>query len=240
MQDAVILADKLKVIKGGVDALNDVSFAIAPGKITGLIGPSGSGKTTLLRTIVGAQVITSGHLQVLGKPAASKSNRPRIAYMPQTLAVYLDLTTRQNLEYFAVILGVGGQEVDRVLKQVDLTKQTNQIVGTLSGGQLARVSLAITLLGNADLLILDEPTVGLDPVLREHLWGLFRKIADSGRSLLISSHVMDEAEKCADILLLRDGKVLSHGPKQELLHKTKKSTVEEAFLLLAKGGNHAS
>ena len=240
MQDAVIVADKLKVTLSGIDALSGVSLSITPGKITGLIGPSGSGKTTFIRTVVGAQAITSGSLTVLGEPAASKNIRPRIAYMPQTPAVYLDLTTRQNLDYFAVILGVGRPEIDRVLSQVDLIKQANQIVSTLSGGQMARVSLAITLLSNADLLVLDEPTVGLDPVLREHLWDLFRELASSGRSLVISSHVMDEAEKCADILLLRDGKVLSHGPKQDLLKKTKKSTVEAAFLLLAKEGSHAS
>jgi ABC-2 type transport system ATP-binding protein len=235
MHDAVIVANKLKVNRGGVDALNEVSFSITPGKITGLIGPSGSGKTTLMRTVVGAQIITDGSLTVLGQPAANKSTRPRIAYMPQTPAVYIDLTTRQNLEYFAVILSVDKQLISKVLEQVDLVKQADQIVGTLSGGQMARVSLAIALLSNAELLVLDEPTVGLDPVLREHLWSLFRELAVDGRSLLISSHVMDEAEKCADILLLRDGRVLSHGPKQELLQKTKKSTVEEAFLMLAKG-----
>lgn len=236
MQNAVIVADKLKVNRGGVDALNSVSFSIEPGKITGLIGPSGSGKTTLMRVIVGAQIITSGNVRVLGEPAGSKATRSRIAYMPQIPAVYDDLTVTQNLEYFAVILGVNKQEVDVVLKQVDLTKQADQIVGTLSGGQMARVSLAIALLSKAELLVLDEPTVGLDPVLREHLWGLFHELAIEGRSLLISSHVMDEAEKCADILLLRDGKVLSHGPKQNLLKTTKKSTVEAAFLSLAKGG----
>lgn len=235
MHDAVIVADNLKITLGQVTALDGVSFSIGAGKITGLIGPSGSGKTTLLRAVVGAQATTSGSLSVLGEPAASKGIRPRVAYMPQNAGVYLDLTTRQNLDYFATILGVGKQGVDQVLKQVDLTKQANQVVGTLSGGQLARVSLAIALLGNADVLVLDEPTVGLDPVLREHLWNLFHELASGGRTLLVSSHVMDEAERCTDILLLRDGRVLSHGPKQELLKKTKKPTVEAAFLSLAKG-----
>jgi ABC-2 type transport system ATP-binding protein len=160
--------------------------------------------------------------------------------MPQTPAVYIDLTTRQNLHYFGTILGADDTDIDEVLKQVDLQPQADQMAGSLSGGQLARVSLAIALLAKADILVLDEPTVGLDPVLRERLWDLFRQLAKSGKCLLVSSHVMDEAEKCADILLLRDGKVLSHGSKEDLLRHTKKATVEAAFLSLARGGKHAS
>jgi ABC-2 type transport system ATP-binding protein len=240
MHDAVIVADKLKVTRGGVAALTDVTFSITPGKITGLIGPSGSGKTTLIRAIVGAQVITNGSLEVMGEPAGSKTLRTRIGYMPQTPAVYTDLTTLQNLQYFGTILGAGAKDINTVLKQVDLQPQADQVVGTLSGGQLARVSLAVVLLSKAELLVLDEPTAGLDPVLREQLWDLFREIAASGHSLLVSSHIMDEAEKCADILLLRDGRVLSHSSKQELLRRTHKPTVEAAFLSLARGGMHAS
>ncbi len=233
--DGVIVAKKLRVVRGGVVALDEVSFSIAPGRITGLIGPSGSGKTTLMRAIIGVQTVTSGALSVLDKPAGSKELRKRIGYEPQTPAVYGDLTVRQNIDYFAVIFGVDKTAAQQVLEQVDLLPQAEQLVSSLSGGQLARVSLAIALLGKAEVLVLDEPTVGLDPVLREKLWSLFRELANQGRTLLISSHVMDEAERCQDILLLRGGRVLSHGPKDELLRQSKTTTVEAAFLKLAGG-----
>ena len=237
MQDDAIIATKVSVVRpGNVRALRSVSFGLTPGKITGLIGPSGSGKTTLLRAIIGAQLLTSGTLEVLGLPAGSKALRAKIGYVTQLPAVYDDLTARQNLLYFASILGVPKSEAGRVLKEVDLEKQAAQLVGSMSGGQRARVSLAVALLGDPALLVLDEPTVGLDPVLRERLWGLFARIAATGRTLLISSHVMDEAERCPELLLLRDGKVLSHGPKQALLERTGTSSVEAAFLKLAGGG----
>ncbi|HSW98474.1 MAG TPA: ABC transporter ATP-binding protein [Candidatus Saccharimonadales bacterium] len=232
---AAVSAQKVSVVRGQVQALQNVSFAITPGKITGLIGPSGSGKTTLMRCIVGAQRLTSGALTVLGLPAGSKQLRPRIGYVTQTPAVYHDLTALQNLQYFARILGAPKTDPERVLRETDMLKQASQLVGAMSGGQLARVSLAVALLGAPELLILDEPTVGLDPVLREKLWKLFAGVAAEGRTLIISSHVMDEAERCPEILLLRDGKVLSHGTKQELLHKTATHRVEDAFLKLAGG-----
>jgi ABC-2 type transport system ATP-binding protein len=229
----VIVARDLTVIRGKTRALDGVSFSMEPGNITGLIGPSGSGKTTLMRAIIGVQQLTHGSLKVLGQPAGSAPLRPQLGYVSQTPSVYLDLTTKENLHYFAAMLGVPKQEVGRVLNEVDLIPQANQIVGSLSGGQLARVSLAVALLGQAPLLILDEPTVGLDPVLRERLWQLFRDLAAQGRSLLISSHVMDEAERCERLLLLREGKVLSHGTKAELLQTTATRSVEKAFLKLA-------
>lgn len=239
MKQGAIFAKGASVVRGSVHALNGVSFDAAPGRVTGLIGPSGSGKTTLMRAIIGVQQLTSGSLTVLGLSAGSKELRSKIGYQPQSPAVYGDLTVRQNLQYFGTIFGVGDHDIQQVLRDVDLTPQADQIVSSLSGGQLARVSLAVALLATPELLILDEPTVGLDPVLREKLWTLFRKLATSGRTLLISSHVMDEAERCQDILLLRDGKVLSHGTKGELLAKSKTTTVEAAFLKLA-GGSHAS
>ena len=237
MHDA-IQASGLFVVRGGKITLDKLSFTITSGKLTGLIGPSGSGKTTLIRSIVGAQKITSGKLRVLGIAVGKKELRRQIGYVTQSPAVYSDLTVRQNLQYFATILGKGKTEVSRVIKQVDLQAQTDQLVGSLSGGQHARVSLAVALLGDAQVLVLDEPTVGLDPVLREHLWELFRELAKEGRSLVISSHVMDEAEKCDDLLLLRDGKVLSFCSKHELLDKTGAKTVEAAFLKLVKEGQH--
>ena len=240
MQDAAINARKLLVVRDRMRVLHDVSFAITPGKITGLIGPSGSGKTTLMRAIVGAQVITNGELRVLGQPAGSGRLRTQIGYVTQTPAVYDDLTTEQNLAYFAKILGLPNAEAGRVLREVDLVPQAKQLVGSMSGGQRARVSLAIALLGSPKLLVLDEPTVGLDPVLRKSLWELFNTLSVSGCTLLISSHVMDEAEQCPELLLLRDGTVLYHSSKHELLASTGTKTVQDAFLKLAGAGASTS
>lgn len=240
MHNAAIVADGLKVVRDGKVILDELSFLLKPGTITGLIGPSGSGKTTLIRSIVGAQTITGGTLKVLGRPAGDKQLRARIGYVTQAPAVYDDLTTHQNLQYFATVLGCPKSDVERVLKLVDLEPQARQVVASLSGGQKARVSLAVALLGRADLLVLDEPTVGLDPVLRNHLWQLFASLANDGQSLFISSHVMDEAEQCPELLLLRDGKVLSHGSKAELLRTTGTKSVEAAFLHLVEGESYAS
>ncbi len=231
------MAEKLSVVRGTTKSLEAVSFAIVPGQITGLIGPSGSGKTTLMRAIVGAQLLTSGTLTVLGLPAGSKQLRTQIGYVTQAPAVYDDLTAQQNLQYFANILGLPRVAAAEALAAVDLSRHASQLVGSMSGGERARVSLAIALLGSPQLLVLDEPTVGLDPVLRQRLWDLFRQLAAEGRTLLISSHVMDEAEQCPELLLLREGKVLHHSSKAELLRSTGTKTVEQAFLKLA--GGHA-
>ena len=233
--DPVIAAKGLSVVRAGASVLDNLTFNMQAGNITGLIGPSGSGKTTLMRAVVGAQEIAHGKLDVLGLPAGSKRLRQRIGYVTQTPAVYPDLSALQNLRYFAAILGVSKTEVDRVLKIVDMHRIGKQLVGTMSGGQQARVSLAVALLGEPELLVLDEPTVGLDPVLRKHLWELFADLARQGRSLLVSSHVMDEAEQCSDLLLLRDGKILSFSSKQQLLDKTQTANVHDAFLALAEG-----
>lgn len=232
MHDEVIVADKLKIVRGATKALDGLTFQLKPG-ITGLIGPSGSGKTTLMRAIVGVQRVTAGTLTMFGQRAGSKQLRKRIGYVTQSPAVYDDLTARQNLRYFASVLGVGPSAADYVLKRVDLSPSSKQLVGTMSGGQRARVSLAVALLGEPDLLVLDEPTVGLDPVLRKHLWELFAGMAKQGKTLIISSHVMDEAEQCPNLMILRDGKLLIHGSKQELFAKTRKQTVHDAFLALA-------
>jgi len=233
---ASIQAEQLTVRKDTLDILHELNLEVQSGHLTGLIGPSGSGKTTLLRSIVGAQRFQSGRLLVDGLPAGSKRLRSQIGYMTQSPAVYDDLTVTQNLMYFAGIASMTGRaaksRVAQLLGDVDLRPQAKQIVSSLSGGQRARVSLAIALLSDAAVLILDEPTVGLDPVLRRDLWSLFQKLADSGRTIVVSSHVMDEAERCADLILLRAGQVLYQGPKQHLLQETKTSSVEAAFLQL--------
>lgn len=224
----------LNVKKGAKDILKGLNLAVQPGSITGLIGPSGSGKTTLMRTIIGAQASSSGALTVLGMPAGSPKLRHKIGYVSQSPAVYHDITVVQNLQYFATIIGVDKKDVDKVIKEVQLNDQRNQLAGTLSGGQLARVSLAIALLGRPEILVLDEPTVGLDPLLRNRLWNLFAALANHGRTIIVSSHVMDEAERCDNLLLLREGRLLWNGSKQKLLAHTKQKNVGDAFIATIK------
>lgn len=230
-----IEAHDLSVTKGNVHILHSVNLAVQPGTITGLIGPSGSGKTTLMRTIVGVQKYT-GELLVLGKPAGSKSLRPTIGYVTQNPAVYTDLTVRQNLAYFAHVVGAQAERVNDIIERVSLKDHANQLVVSLSGGQRARVSLAIALLGDPELLVLDEPTVGLDPILRSELWQQFSELAKAGKSLIISSHVMDEAERCSDLVLIRDGNILWNDTKEKLLSATHTTNVSDAFIEAIKRG----
>ena len=234
MDATSILVDKLTVAKGKTTILDALTVSVQPGRITGLIGPSGSGKTTLMRTLVGAQKITSGSVSLLGLPAGHKHLRSQIGYVTQSPAVYDDLTVWQNLQYFAAVVGVGKEECRQAMQRVRLQDHSGQLTGALSGGERARVSLAVALLRDNPILIFDEPTVGLDPLLRHSLWQLFGELASSGKTMLVSSHVMDEAERCQDILLLRNGTVLSYGSKADLLERTRTKGVEDAFLALIK------
>jgi ABC-2 type transport system ATP-binding protein len=201
--------------------------------VTGLLGPSGSGKTTLLRSIVGVQIVESGCVTVSGLPAGSPELRRRIGYVTQEPSVYVDLSVRENLRYFARILAAPGARIDEVIETVALGGHADQPVHTLSGGERSRVSLATALLGEPDVLVLDEPTVGLDPVLRRDLWRTFHRLAEGGTTLLVSSHVMDEASRCDHLLLLRDGRLVATGGPDELLRRTGADTLEDAFLSLA-------
>ena len=212
--------------------LEDVTCAVRRGSVVGLLGPSGCGKSTLMRAVVGVQTVSSGTVQVLGHPAGQPALRHKIGYVTQAPSVYSDLTVRENLRYFAAVLGAPGADVDRVVGEVGLSDDVDWVVGRLSGGQQARVSLAAALLGQPELLVLDEPTVGLDPVLRRDLWELFRRLADAGRTLLVSSHVMDEAVHCDRLLLLREGRLLADGTVAELCARTGAGDVEGAFLAL--------
>ncbi|MFE7275766.1 ABC transporter ATP-binding protein [Streptomyces sp. NPDC057623] len=234
-----VRAESLNVLRGTRQVLRDLDFTIPRGQITGLLGPSGCGKTTLMRAIVGTQAKVTGTLDILGRPAGHPTLRTRIGYVTQAPSVYDDLTVRQNLTYFAAILDPGHaaadrrHDVDRVLADVDLTSHADALAGNLSGGQRSRVSLAVALLGTPELLVLDEPTVGLDPVLRRDLWSLFHDIAASrGATLLISSHVMDEAERCHRLLLMREGRILAEDTPDALRTRTHSETVEAAFLHL--------
>ncbi|HEU0335933.1 MAG TPA: ABC transporter ATP-binding protein [Gaiellaceae bacterium] len=227
--------DGLRVVRGGRVVLDALSLAVPAGTVTGLLGPSGSGKSTLLRAIVGVQVVEGGTVTVLGLPAGSAGLRARVAYATQAASVYDDLSVHENLAYFAAVLGTpAAGDVERVLREVGLTGEAGDVVGRLSGGQRSRVSLAVALLGAPELLVLDEPTVGLDPLLRAELWDLFHRLAGSGKTLLVSSHVMDEATRCDDLVLLRDGAVLARATPAELLARTGAADAEEAFLRLVR------
>lgn len=236
MADIAIESSQLVVTKAKNQILNELTFTVKKGTITGLIGPSGSGKTTLMRTIIGVQKLSGGEIAVLGQAAGHKSLRSKIGYVTQSPAVYPDLTVVQNLRYFAVLVRASRSNVEQVIEQVQLTNQRDQLAASLSGGQLARVSLAVALLGSPDLLVLDEPTVGLDPVLRNELWELFAELAANGKTLLVSSHVMDEAERCDDLLLLRDGRLLWNDSRDKLLSHTKQKSVGDAFITMIKHG----
>ncbi|ANJ26504.1 ABC transporter ATP-binding protein [Agromyces aureus] len=233
---AAVVVDDLHVRRGGNAVLDGLSLTVPSGAIVGLLGPSGSGKTTLMRSIVGVQVVASGSIEVLGLPAGSSPLRTRVAYVTQQASVYDDLTVRQNLAYFRRVLGAPASDVDRVIERTDLGRVADRLVGSLSGGQRGRVSLAAALLGEPEVLVLDEPTVGLDPVLRVQLWDLFRSLADDGATLLVSSHVMDEAKRCDRLLLMRDGELLADDTVEGLLAFTGTDDVETAFLRLIERG----
>ncbi|MFG3247445.1 ABC transporter ATP-binding protein [Streptomyces sp. NPDC048187] len=241
-------AEDLTVARGTRTVLRGLGFTVPRGRITGLLGPSGCGKSTLMRAIVGTQAKVTGTLDVLGRPAGHPALRTRIGYVTQAPSVFDDLTVRQNLDYFAEILAPGRaaaahrrEDVTRAVADVDLTAHADALAGNLSGGQRSRVSLAVALLGAPELLVLDEPTVGLDPVLRRDLWALFHSLAaDRGATLLVSSHVMDEAERCDRLLLMREGEVLADDTPDALRGRTDSETVEDAFLHLVDEARAAS
>jgi len=229
---AAVEIEHLRVVRGGKVVLPDLSVRVERGTVTGLLAPSGSGKTTLMRSIVGVQRVAGGRVVVLGLGAGAPPLRRRVGYVTQAPSVYGDLTVRENLAYFARVLDVPPAHVDRALEIVDLAPLARRIVRTLSGGELSRTSLATALLGEPELLVLDEPTVGLDPLLRRDLWETFRRLAAGGTTLLVSSHVMDEADRCDRLLLLREGALLADETPASLRRRTRRETLDDAFLAL--------
>lgn len=229
----------LTVRRGGREVLSGLDLTVPSGQVTGLLGPSGCGKSTLLRAIVGVQQTQGGEVTVLGRPAGDRRLRHRIGYVTQAASVYDDLSARENLRFFARVLAQPEEEVRRVLDLVDLADHADRPVARLSGGQRSRVSLAVALLGSPPLLVLDEPTVGLDPVLRASLWQLFHDLADAGSTVLVSSHVMDEAERCDRLLLMREGAIIADGEPGEIKRAAGVDDVESAFLALVDRGDGA-
>ena len=231
MQTAVEVSD-LSITLDNTPILKNITVSLPAGKVIGLLGPSGAGKTTLMRVIVGRQRITKGKVTVLDRPAGTPSLRQDVGYVTQAPSVYLDLTLQENLRYFAAMSNAPKTRVGEVIHEVGLDGHEGQLTGSLSGGQLSRVSLAAALLGKPQLLVLDEPTVGIDPLLRRDLWRNFNALAQAGHTLLVSSHVMDEASHCDLLLLLRDGELLAYGTQAELYEKTGTKDLEETFLTL--------
>ena len=227
---------RLRVVRGGREVLHEIDLDVEAGRVSGLLGPSGSGKTTLMRAVVGTQIVEAGGVTVLGLPAGSRALRARVGYMTQAPSVYGDLTVRENLTYFGRLVGVGAGRVEQVIERVGLTAERDQVVVTLSGGERARVSLGAALLNEPEVLVLDEPTVGLDPVLRRDLWSFFHELAEAGTTLLVSSHVMDEAARCDRLVLMREGSILAMATPEELRYRTGATDLDEAFLELVEQG----
>jgi ABC-2 type transport system ATP-binding protein len=231
METAIEVTD-LVVERGKRRVLQSISCAVPAGSVTGLLGPSGSGKTTLIRAIVGVQIVKSGTVTVLGQPAGSTGLRRSVGYVTQAPSVYADLSVRENARYFAALYGLGAADADQAIVDVGLGDAAGQLVGNLSGGQRSRASLACAMIGTPRLLVLDEPTVGQDPVLREDLWARFHALAAKGTTLLVSSHVMDEASRCDRLLLIREGLLIGDDTPAGIREKAGTQDLDQAFLRL--------
>jgi ABC-2 type transport system ATP-binding protein len=234
----VVATQKLNKSFGKLIAVRDLTLDINDGEIFGLLGPNGSGKTTLMRMMVGLVKPTSGSATVLGHPVSEKAHLAQLGYMTQAGALYSDLTVRENCEFFAAMGGGASKErVNEVLALVELTDRANSVVGILSGGLKQRVSLACALVHQPRLLILDEPTVGVDPALRASFWRYFRELAGQGVTIIVSSHAMDEAERCDRLAFMRNGSLLAVGTPREVVSGAHAANLEEAFLAYASGHN---
>jgi ABC-2 type transport system ATP-binding protein len=230
---------------GRQEVLRDISLLLPHGQITGLLGPSGCGKTTLVNLMVNITRPSSGTVSVLGESPPLKTARMRLGFMPQSEALYNDLTATENLRFFGALFGLRGTSmtaaIERVLNLVHLKDEGRKLVADFSGGMKRRLSLAVALLHQPELLLLDEPTVGLDPVHRLELWEAFRQLADTGTALLITTHVMDEAASCDNIVMMRDGLIIAQDSPAALIERTGTDNLEAAFLIFARAqGESAS
>jgi ABC-2 type transport system ATP-binding protein len=229
---SAIEVEDLVVERGRRRVLHGISCAVPAGSVVGLLGPSGSGKTTLIRAVVGVQIVKSGTVTVLGEPAGTPALRRAVGYVTQAPSVYADLSVRENARYFASLYGLSAAEADRAIADVGLADAAGQLVGNLSGGQRSRASLGCAMIGAPRLLVLDEPTVGQDPVLRADLWAKFHALAAAGTTLLVSSHVMDEAGRCDRLLLIREGRLIADNSPTAIRAAAGTADLDEAFLRL--------
>lgn len=216
------------------EVLKDVSIQLEAGTILGLIGPSGAGKTTTIKCLMGMEDLDQGIAEIFNTPMPNRKILGKVGYMGQSDALYEELSARENLTFFGNLMGMDGSELNRAIEKymdlVNLKSFTDQLVSTYSGGMKRRLSLAITLLSNPDLLILDEPTVGIDPSLRVDIWNQLRSLADSQKAIIVTTHVMDEAEKCDQVGLIINGGLLAIGTPDDLMKKFDASSIEEVFL----------
>jgi len=220
---------------GSVTALDGLSLAVRVGEIYGLLGPNGSGKTTLIRILAGLVRPDGGEVRVLGRTPRAAVSAAMVGYMTQVPALYGELSIDENLGFFAALEAVRKPRarIEEALRTVDLLERRSSVVNTLSGGMRARLSLAAALLHGPKLLLLDEPTVGVDPSLRREFWDHFRALASSGVTILLSSHVMDEASRCDRLGLIRAGTLLAEGSAAELCARAGTKDLESAFLALS-------
>lgn len=232
--NAVIQVSNVSKSFGSHHVLEDISLTVEKNEIYGLLGPSGAGKTTLVKMIAGIETPSDGSIKVLDTLMPNLRNMTQIGFMAQSDALYLELSGNENLEFFASIYGLKGkrqrERIEHAASLVNLTDFLKKPVHQYSGGMKRRLSLAAALLHEPDILILDEPTVGIDPVLRQSIWKELYKLSDMGTTILVTTHVMDEAEKCGQLGMLRDGRLIASGSPQQLRESTSSTTIEEAFL----------
>jgi ABC-2 type transport system ATP-binding protein len=234
-QNPIVSIQKVSKAYGKHWILKDINLDIHNGEIFGLLGPSGAGKTTLVKQLAGLDIPTKGTNYIFQKKMPSLKLMKRIGYMAQSDALYGELTAKENLDFFATLYGLKRKEkqqrILKVMQIVSLSEHLNMFVSKFSGGMKRRLSLAIALLHEPELLILDEPTVGIDPLLRKSIWAAFNQLKEKGITIIITTHVMDEAEKCDRLGMIRDGNLIAVGTKDELIQDTKSSSIEEAFLV---------
>lgn len=216
---------------GDIHAVDGVSFELAAGRIYGMLGPNGSGKTTLIRMLTGLGRPTAGEARVLGVQMPSRPNLARIGYMTQSDGIYPELTAIENTRFFAAMYGVRDSAApEAALAVVELSERAGTLASQLSGGMRRRLSLACALVHQPPVLFLDEPTVGVDPALRVQFWAHFHELAAAGTTIVVSSHVMDEADRCDELLFMRGGRVIAQGSGDELRTRAGTTDLEQAFL----------
>ena len=231
---AAVEAEGLRKAFGSLRAVDGIDLALTPGRIYGLLGPNGSGKTTLIRLLTGLARATSGEARILGTPMPSRSALARIGYMPQSEAIYPELSVLENVRFFAALQGARDRAaIDAVIELVELSDRRSSPALELSGGMRRRLSLACALVHSPPVVFLDEPTVGVDPALRVQFWTHFRRLAQNGTTILVASHVMDEADRCDELLFIRSGQVIARGSGAELRAQAGTDNLETAFLQFA-------